>query len=252
MNRLQRDRDEMSPVRLPCQVGGDCTFQTVELEYDQAKEQVDGHMKYAHAIAGGGEASKKPEKFPRPEIKLDSTAESWSEFLVTWEQYKEEYNLSGAGLIRQLYACCSEEMKQSVSRLTGGSQFTMQEKDLLAKMKTLAVRYQNPAVHVQEFLQVVQQQDEGVRHYHTRLRGVASRCDFKEKCGSCNTDVSYADSIIRFKLIAGLNDLEIKEDILSSEEKTLDETVRAIEAKESGKIARRCVGATGQVLPGKV
>ena len=51
--------------------------------------------------------------------------------------------------------------------------------------------------------------------------------------------------MIRFKLIAGLYDSEIKEDILSSEDKTLDKTVRLIGAKESGKIAKRkTVGAT--------
>ena len=43
--------------------------------------------------------------------------------------------------------------------------------------------------------------------------------------------------MIRFKLIQGLYDSEIKEDILSSEDRTLDETVKIIEAKESGKIA---------------
>ena len=40
------------------------------------------------------------------------------------------------------------------------------------------------------------------------------------------------------KLIAGLYDTEVKEDILSAEDKPLDETVKAIEAKESGKLAR--------------
>ena len=51
-------------------------------------------------------------------------------------------------------------------------------------------------------------------------------------------------------MIAGLYDSEIKEDILSSEDKTLDETVKAIEAKESGKVVRQMVG-TGDA-PGKV
>ena len=56
-------------------------------------------------------SSNKPEKFPRPKIKLDSTAKDWEQFTVTWTQYKQEYNLAGAGLIRQLIACCSEEMR---------------------------------------------------------------------------------------------------------------------------------------------
>ena len=229
----------MAPVKLPCPVG-DCDHETIELEYAQAKEQLDIHVKYTHA-AVGGESSKKPDKFPRPEIKLDSSSEDWYEFQVTWEQYKEEYGLQGPSLIRQLYACCSDEMKTSLSRITAGQQFKKTEVELLNLIKQLAVRYMNPAVHVQEFLQQVQQPEEGVRHFLTRLRGIAARCDFHEKCES-QRDVSYADSIIRFKLIAGLHDPEIKEDILSEADRTLEETVKAIEAKESGKLARITVG----------
>ena len=68
----------MTNVKLPCQIGGDCEFQTVSLPYQQAKEQLDGHMRYAHGQAQAVN-SNKPEKFPRPEIKLDSTA-LWSFF----------------------------------------------------------------------------------------------------------------------------------------------------------------------------
>ena len=234
----------MAPIKLPCLVGGDCTFETVQLEYDQAKAQQDGHMQYAHTRAAGHarEGTKKPEKFPRPEVRMDSSAEDWAEFEVTWEQYKEEYSLAGPALIRQLYACCADELKQGLSRLTGGGQFGLTETNLLKMIKQLAVRYQNPAVHVQEFLSLSQQQDEPVRHYLTRLKGTAARCNFTETCATCNTEVSYADSVIRFKLISGLSDQEIKEDILSVEDKTLDETVKAIEAKESGKVARKAVG----------
>ena len=87
---------------------------------------------------------------------------------MTWRQYKDEYKLSGSSLIRQLFASCSEELCHSLSRSTGGSHFNKSEKQLLELMKQLAVQYQNPAVHVQEFLRLVQQQDEGVC---TLLRG---------------------------------------------------------------------------------
>ena len=185
------------PVELPCTVGGTCQFKTILLEFDQAKALLDSHLQYAHPAAGGSNSDRRPEKFPRPELKLDSSQEEWSEFLVTWTQYKEEYQLTGSSLIRQLFACCSDELRHSLSRSTGGAHFNKSEKQLLEIMKQLAVQYQNPAVHVQEFLGLVQQQDEGVRHYATRLQGVATRCNFTEKC-SCEREVSYADSMIRF------------------------------------------------------
>ena len=97
-------------------------------------------------------------------------------------------------------------------------------------------------MHVQEFLGLTQQADEGVRHYLTRLRGVAGRCDFNVSCQTCNNTISYQDNVVRFKLIQGLTDQEIKEHVLSEEDKSLEDTVKAIEAKESGKIARKAVG----------
>ena len=241
----------MAPVELPCP-SSTCEFKTVKLEYAQAEKQLELHARLDHAVAmaAGGDSHRKPEKFPRPEISIDKSTEDWHEFLVTWDQYKEEYQLSGRALIRQLYACCSEEMKTSLSRITSGKQFEKTEKELLELMKQLAVRYQNPMVHVQEFLRQNQNQDEGVRHFLTRLRGVAARCNFSEKCENCDRDISYSDSIIRFKLVAGLADSEIKEDILSLDEKSLDETVKAIEAKVSGKLARQTLGAAA--APGKV
>ena len=141
-------------MELPCP-SSTCAYKTVKLEYAQAQEQLELHARIDHSAAiagGGGDSQRRPEKFHRPEISIDKSTEDWNEFLVTWEQYKEEYKLEGPQLIRQLYACCSVEMKTSLSRITSGQQFKKTEKELLELMRQLAVRYQNPMVHVQEFL----------------------------------------------------------------------------------------------------
>ena len=78
-------------------------------------------------------------------------------------------------------------------------------------------------MNVQEFLGMYQQRDEGVRHYLSKLRGVASWCQFEVTC-TCGVSVLYGDQVIRFKLIAGLQDIGIKGDILSTEDKSLEET----------------------------
>ena len=52
----------------------------------------------------------------------------------------------------------------------------------------------------------------------------------------------YLDSLVKFKLVSGLLDSEIKEDILGGDEKLLEETVKAIEAKESAKRAKSKLG----------
>ena len=53
----------------------------------------------------------------------------------------------------------------------------------------------------------------------------------------CTKNVSYSDSLIKFKHVSGLLDSEIKEGILRADDKSLEETVKAIEAKESAKWA---------------
>ena len=113
---------------------------------------------------------------------MDTTDEAWQDFYTAWLQYKDEYGLTGQAITRQLYACCSTELATSQSRRTGGAHFTLSESQLLLHMKGLAVRYQNPAVPVQEFLSMSQQSNEGVRHYLSRLKGVASRCEFNIIC----------------------------------------------------------------------
>ena len=56
-----------------------------------------------------------------------------------------------------------------------------------------------------------------------------------------------SESITRFKLIASLDDKDIKEDILSMKDQDLEETVKCVENKESGKVARRKVGVEAKV-----
>ena len=165
-----------------------------------------------------------------PAINLDTTDKAWNDFYMALLQYKDESALVGQAITRQPYACCTTEQATSLSH-------TLSEAQLVEHMKALTVRYQNPAVHVHEFLGLSQQADERVRHYLSRLKGVASRHNFEVQC-SCGITNSFTEAITRFKLIAGLVDTNIKRDILSKSNMNLEETVKAAEGKESGKVAK--------------
>ena len=65
---------------------------------------------------------------------------------------------------------------------------------------------------------------------------MASRCYFEITYGCGQT-------IIRFKLIAVLADADIKQDILSQSDMNPQETVKAVEGKKCGKVAKMKVGA---------
>ena len=45
-------------------------------------------------------------------------------------------------------------------------------------MKKPVVRYQNPAVYVEDVLLINEEGDENIRHYLLRLKGVSNMCKF--------------------------------------------------------------------------
>ena len=234
---------------ISCEVMG-CVLRTEEHITDGAAQvtRLGLHVSTAHVA---GAAQTKPGNLPRPAIGLDETTETLGDFELAWTQYKEEYKLVGAAATRQLFACCSKELATGVLRTTGGGQFKITEAELMNHVKKLSVQYQNPTEFVQQFLSMSQQPDEGVQHYLARLKGAANRCQFEVKC-TCDLSVSYADNVTRFKLIAGLTDGEIKEDLLGMEDKSLEDTVKFVESKESGKRAKGVVGGNTPAKVGSV
>ena len=60
---------------------------------------------------------------------------------------------------------------------------------------------------------------------------VASRCNFVADC-ECGRKVSYCDKVVRFKLITGLMDIEIKEDILSIEDESLEKRYKPLKIRK--------------------
>ena len=139
----------MAPgVRLPCIVGTECSFMPLLLQIDPA--MVPGHIQYAHDPRGG--VIKKMGMLPRPKIKMKTSVDDWSEFRSQWEQYKGENELAGTALIRELAACCSDQLWQSLS--TRGEFFKIEE-IILKLIKLLAVDHQNSAAHIHE-LEVIE------------------------------------------------------------------------------------------------
>ena len=253
-----REEKTMAEVSLSCPAGNPCEYKTEQLPVNDAMALLQMHVRTAHSTGAGSEGDggegghRKPEKFPRPSIGLDEPVEKWEDFKSSWDQYKDEYSLSGQRLTRQLVACCSSELSTSLSRVTGGKHFTLEEETLLLRMQELVVRFENPTVQVQTFLSINQQADEGVRHFLSRLKGVATHCNFVVKCGgvNCGESVSYADQVIQFELVSGLVDEEIKEDVLAAGDLDLETTVKMVESKDGAKKAKTSLNSNasaGQV-----
>ena len=107
--------------------------------------------------------------------------------------------------------------------------------DLLKEIETLAVVRQSNHVNTLALMTAKQERDEPIRQFAARLRGLAAVCDLTITC-TCMLKVSEVNKWVLMSLINGLNDEDTKQEVLSKvEEKTLDDTIAFVEARETGK-----------------
>ena len=241
----------MSLLELECQVPG-CSWKTPSLDPAVGIRMLQLHVDGVHAASvnsdGGSLAVSKAEKVPRPVVKMDMGEDDYLYFESRWESYKRATGLKDAQLIRdQLLAACSEDLSRDLFRLVGSAIQLLTEEKLLKKIKELAVRPQNNLINVVKLLGLEQERDEPIKNFLARLKGAANVCKLTVKCTAqeCREDVSYSDQVVLHALVRGLADEEIREEVLAScEEKSLDDTVKLVEAKEAGRRSAKHLGAS--------
>ena len=233
-----------------------CVYVTPDLEIAQATQHLLIHAQVAHPAqapvgggGGGGAAAAKPEKVRRPGIDKASTSEDWEYFLKRWANYKTATHLPARDVVVQLMECCADGLRRDLHRANSDLD-TKPEADVIAAIKALAVRVENCMVSRVAFQQMHQDRDEGVRNYAARLRGQADVCKYTitTTC-TCGVDVigNYRNNMIKDTLIRGLEDQEIQQDVLGHENQdmSLEDTVKLIEAKESGKRSQASLHSDG-------
>jgi hypothetical protein len=236
---------------LPCPVP-DCTFTWPAATPPEALVSlIDLHARTAHPQTHGTSPSTasqiaKAEKVKRPVVMAAGTSEEWAYFVQRWSDYKAATRLSGTDVIFQLLECCDEALRKDLTR-TYGALTSSDETTVLANIKTLAVRQENVMVARVQLQQMMQDRDEPVRAYAARVRGHASICLFTAGCTQCNTEVDYSDIMVRDSIIRGLEDNDIRLDILSeaNQNMSLEEVLKLVEAKESGKRSASRLLGTG-------
>ena len=230
----------MAPVTCPAQ---DCTTTFREdLPQNALLALIELHARTAHpppAALPATTPSHKAEKVRRPTIITQGTNEDWAYFHSRWTEYKAATKIQGPDIVYQLLECCDESLRKDLSR-THGTLIGETEENTLKFIKTLAVRPENVMVARVQLQSLRQDRDEPVRGFCARLRGQAGVCQFqKTKLCACdrNVQIDYSDEMVRDALIKGLEDDDIRLDILGQcrQDMTLDETLQIAEAKESGK-----------------
>ena len=187
------------------------------------------------------------EKVSRPQVTASGSSEDWQYFISRWSEYKRATHLTDADCVIQLLECCDDTLRRDLTRFSGGSLSTQSEKEVLAAMRSLAVREENLMVARVQLHNMVQDHDEPVRTFAARLRGQAAVCKFSIPCprDGCEQVVSYQDEVIRDTLARGLADRDIQLDLLGAQGQTqmsLEDTIRFVEAKEAGKRSAQTLG----------
>ena len=176
----------------------------------------------AHVTTHSRDTSAKVEKVKRPTISTAGFSEEWAYFKTRWDDYKTATKVTGAECVVQLLECCDETLRKDLTRSAGGSLTSKSEAEVLSAIRTLAVREEKTMV---------------AKNFGACLRGQAGVCKFIIPCPSCTADVNYTDEILRDLVTRNISDSEVQLDLLgdSNQNMTLEEVLKFIEAKETGK-----------------
>lgn len=193
----------------------------------------------------------KPESVKRPTVSASGTEEEWQYFLQRWTTYKQATQLTGDQIIFQLLETCEESLRRDLTR-THGDLTRQPEATVLQHIKVLAVRLENPMVARFQLQQLRQDRDESIRAFAARLKGQASVCKFLKQCSCAEPrEVDYTPDMVRDCLIRGLEDEDIRLEILGqhNQDMTLDQVIQIADAKASGKRSAHMLHEGAPVTP---
>ena len=195
---------------------------------------LNGHM-LVHSQANRA----KPTPVRRPEISAGGTTEGWHYFLTRWRAYSLAVHLADAEIPVQLLECLDPKLRKDVTRnMVGPTPVERHtEEELLAAIKALAVREENPKVARVALSRMVQDRGEPIRSFAARLRGQAEVCRFTMKCTGCAVVNNQGEQRVADQLCVGLADPDIQEDLLKdpNQHMTVEETIRFVEVRAAGK-----------------
>lgn len=215
-----------------CPIPG-CTYTTDDVDAVIVAALLNAHT-VTHTMTP---AAPRVEKVTRPTISSAGTCEEWAYFTTRWAEYVAATRVTGQDQVAQLLECCDNQLRKDLTRNAGGSLSDKPINEVLAAIKQLAIREENVMVARVALHNMSQDRDEPIRGYAARLRGQAGICKFSVQCQRCDYDVIYTEQILRDIITRNITDNDIQLELLGSENQnmSLEEVIRFIEAKESGK-----------------
>ena len=201
-----------------------------------AAAQLNIHALVHQQSANVGRAKQKPPKIDRPSISRASSEELWNTFIKRWDISKKGTDIPEGQVVNQLWQCCDKDLEDDLFKYVENID-TINENDLLQAIKRLAVISTAVSVHKTELLSMRQDHGQPIRTFAAKIKGKAQVCSFSRTCNNnnCQQKVDYTDDIVKYVLISGIADEDIKKDVLGCDnldDKSLNETISIIENKE--------------------
>ena len=94
---------------------------------------------------------------------------------------------------------------------------TQKENQLLRNIRKLVVSQQNTMASVMELMKLSQDTGHPVLNFIAKIKSAARQCKFKVRC-KCDRVVDFTDNTTLYKLVTGVNDLKLQEDLLKVED----------------------------------
>ena len=215
---------EMSPPEVLACTRTGCTFTTRQkiTSYSKRTQDMLLHIQMDHHRSqepgtNGSEDVRLAAKLDKPRVRMPCFEDQWRLFEAQWKIYRDACGLSGNAALYQLYNCMDEEVSVKIFQTTQGR--VTDEGELLKILKKQVCDSKNSMVTRAQFYLMKQKNEENMSDWMARVRGSASLCNFSQGC-DCNCDcecssVSFEDQMVRDKMVAGLNNVDWQEKIMS-------------------------------------
>ena len=221
----------------------ECAYRTEDVEPALAAVLLTVHNN-VHLSApqqSGAAARNRAPKIDRPKISAGSSEETWSTFNARWAMFKRSTGLVGAESVQQLFHCCDEDLGDAILKGHPDA-VSIDEDHLLSKIKLMAVTPVAICVRRAELLGAKQDHGEAARSFYAKVKGKAATCSYSITCSGegCTQVNDFTDVMVKDVVISGLVDEDVKKEVLGwsdLDNKTLDQTVAFIEAKEMARDA---------------
>ena len=227
-----------------------CGYATDDLDAVTAAAQLTIHgLTHSNPGATMGSQKQKPPKIVRPIISRGTSEEEWLTFTKKWNLFKGATDIPNTQVTTQLWQCCDKDLENDLFKDVPDIS-RCNENDLFKAIKQLAVITVAASVRRAELLSMQQDHGQPIRSFAAQVKGKAQTCAFAKNCSNCSHSVDYTEDIVKYILISGVADEDIKKEVLGQvglDDKSLNDTSAIIENKEMATRAMQ-LGSTGDTI----